>query len=55
MRKTEDQEQGVEEYETDEHEPPLSVKEALEAAKLLDKYFLYHQDASITQDMNKII
>ncbi|GBP43486.1 Tigger transposable element-derived protein 4 [Eumeta japonica] len=50
---TEDQEQGDEEDETDEPEPP-SIKEALEAAKLLENYFLYHQDTSILQDMNKI-
>ncbi|XP_044590927.1 tigger transposable element-derived protein 4-like [Cotesia glomerata] len=53
-RKTEDQEQGDEEDETDELEPLLSIKEALEAAKLLEKYFLYDQDLSISQDMNKI-
>lgn len=33
---------------------PPSIKEALEAAKLLEKYFLYNQDASILLDMNKI-
>ncbi|GBP55569.1 hypothetical protein EVAR_34404_1 [Eumeta japonica] len=43
----EDQEQGDEEDETDEPEPLPSIKEVLEAAKLLEKYFLYHQDASI--------
>ncbi|GBP22504.1 Tigger transposable element-derived protein 6 [Eumeta japonica] len=53
VRNTEDQEQGDEEDETDEPEPP-SIKEALEAAKLLENYFLYHQDTSILQDMNKI-
>lgn len=52
LRNTEDQEQGDE--ETDVPEPPPSIKEALEAAILLEKYFLYHQDASISQDMNKI-
>lgn len=52
VRKTEDQ---GDEDETDEHEPPPSVIEAQEAATLLDKYFLYHQDASITQDMNTTI
>lgn len=45
VRKTEDEEQEDEEDETDEPEPPPSIKEALEAAKLLEKYFLYHQDA----------
>ncbi|KOB67444.1 putative zinc finger, MYM domain containing 1 [Operophtera brumata] len=54
VRKTEDQEQGDEEDETDKPEPPPSIKEALEAAKLLEKYFLYNQDASILLDMNKI-
>ncbi|KAJ2948731.1 hypothetical protein O0L34_g7989 [Tuta absoluta] len=55
VRKTEDQEQGDEEDETDELEPPPNIKEALKAAKLLENYFFYHQDASISQDMNKII
>ncbi|CAK1553214.1 unnamed protein product [Leptosia nina] len=54
VRKTEDQEQGDEEDETDEPEPPPSIKEALEAAKLLEKYFLYNQDASVLLDINKI-
>ena len=54
VRKTEDQEQGDEEDETDEPEAPPSIKEALVAAKLLEKYFLYNQDASILLDMNKI-
>ncbi|PZC76459.1 hypothetical protein B5X24_HaOG204550 [Helicoverpa armigera] len=35
VRKTEDQEQGDEEDEIDEPEPPPSIKEALKAAKLL--------------------
>ncbi|KAJ8718060.1 hypothetical protein PYW07_005990 [Mythimna separata] len=47
-------EQGDKEDETDEPEPPPSLKEALEAAKLLENYFLYHEDASISQDMSKI-
>ncbi|CAK1578528.1 unnamed protein product [Parnassius mnemosyne] len=51
VRKTDDQEQRRSE---DEPEPPPIIKEALEAAKLLEKYFLYHQDDSISQDMNKI-
>ncbi|KAK9674828.1 hypothetical protein QE152_g40826 [Popillia japonica] len=42
VRETEDQEQGDEEDETHEPEPLPSIKEALEAAKLLDNYFLYH-------------
>ncbi|KAK9707996.1 hypothetical protein QE152_g27508 [Popillia japonica] len=54
VRETEDQEQVDEDDETDEPEPTPGIKEALEAAKLLDKSFLYHQDASISQDMNKI-
>ncbi|GBP75390.1 hypothetical protein EVAR_34757_1 [Eumeta japonica] len=54
VRKTEDQEKGDEEDEMDEPKPPPSIKEDLEVAKLLEKYFLYHQDASILQDMNKI-
>ncbi|KAK9744470.1 hypothetical protein QE152_g7673 [Popillia japonica] len=54
VRETEDQEQGDEEYETHEPKPSSSIKEALEAAKLWDKYFLFHQDASISQNMNKI-
>nr|XP_049702303.1 tigger transposable element-derived protein 4 [Helicoverpa armigera] len=54
VRKTEDQEQGDEEDEIDEPEPPPSIKEALKAAKLLENYFLYHQDVSISQDINKI-
>ncbi|KAG7296602.1 hypothetical protein JYU34_020412 [Plutella xylostella] len=51
--KLEDQEQEDED-ETDESEPPPSIKDALKAAKLLENYFLYHPDASISQDMNKI-
>lgn len=50
VRKTEDQEQGDEKDETDEPELLPSIKEALEAAKLLEKYFLYNQDASILLD-----
>ncbi|GBP04896.1 hypothetical protein EVAR_3786_1 [Eumeta japonica] len=38
VRKTEDQEQRDEEDEMDEPEPPPSIKEALEAAKLLEKH-----------------
>lgn len=53
VKKTADQEQGDEEDETDDLEPPPSIKEALEAAKLLEKYFLHDQDLSIMQDMNK--
>ncbi|XP_046974248.1 tigger transposable element-derived protein 4-like [Vanessa cardui] len=52
--KTEVREQD-EEDETDELEPPPSDEEALNAAKLLENYFLYHQDASISKEINKII
>ncbi|VVC97144.1 unnamed protein product [Leptidea sinapis] len=54
VRNTEDQEKRDEEVETNEPEPPPSIKEALKAAKLLEIYFLYHQEASILQDINKI-
>ncbi|GBP23273.1 Tigger transposable element-derived protein 6 [Eumeta japonica] len=41
VRKTADQQQGDEEDETDEPELPHSIKKALEAAKLLEKYYLF--------------
>ncbi|KAJ0173756.1 hypothetical protein K1T71_010905 [Dendrolimus kikuchii] len=42
VKKTEDQEQGDEEDETDEPEHPPKIKEALEAAKLLEKTIIKH-------------
>ncbi|XP_028173488.1 tigger transposable element-derived protein 4-like isoform X1 [Ostrinia furnacalis] len=51
-----EQEQQVnEEDETDEPDSPPSIKQALDAAKVLEKYFLYNQiDPAASQVMSKI-
>lgn len=55
VRKSEEQQQGDEEDKRDDTEPPPNIKQALDAAKLLEKYFLYHKmDPSVSQHMNKI-
>lgn len=54
VRNTEEQ-QVDEEDETDDPIPPPSIKQALDAAKLLERYFLYnHVDSAVSQDMSKI-
>ncbi|XP_063381872.1 tigger transposable element-derived protein 4-like [Cydia fagiglandana] len=50
------EEQQVDEVEeTGDPEPPPSIEQALDAAKLLEEYFLYNQDdPSESQDISKI-
>ncbi|XP_063622089.1 tigger transposable element-derived protein 4-like isoform X1 [Cydia splendana] len=55
VRNTEEQ-QVDEEEEKGDPEPPPSIEQALDAAKLLEKYFLYNQDdPSESQDMSNIL